>query len=261
MQAEEHQNFYPIRPFFMWTLMGQGRWESLLSAFLYFLNTQDLVPVWSLSCQKAWHYQWISCLHFIHWLSCGVNFLVLTKVGATDVHFPIFTAHIRLCSTMNSFVYFNIGTLAKEFPTFITLIRLLSSVVFSGAQQVLSLWIKVLSQLPRIETFSPLWTLMLSASVFVAESSPAGIALVRFCSSVNSMVLKKVWFSPKGFPTFSTLKRLWTCVNSLVYFEAGVAAKNFSHDHCTCKALQIVNFLVWYKVGPVAKEYPTLLHS
>lgn len=135
MQAEEHQNFYPHKAFLHVNSHGPRKvGESSVGSPIFSEHTRPCSIVKSLVSKRL-----ALSVNFLPALRpqafCGVNFLVLTKVGATDTHFPIFTAYIRLCSTMNSLMCLNVGTLAKEFSTFITLIRL-SSVAFSGTQQV-----------------------------------------------------------------------------------------------------------------------------
>lgn len=90
--------------------------------------------------------------------------------------------------------------MAKTFSTFVTRIRLYSTVNF----------------------------LVLSKCIFADQNVLTFIALMRFYSSVNFLVLNKIVISAKKFPTFCTLIRYeYPLVTFQVYFEAGAVLKAF----------------------------------
>lgn len=66
----------------------------------------------------------LSPIHFTHRPCCGVNFLVLMKVGISDAGCPTLTARMKPGCRVISLMYFKVGSVAKALPTFITLVKL-----------------------------------------------------------------------------------------------------------------------------------------
>ena len=102
---------------------------------------------------------------------------MFVKAGALAKQFPTFTTLIRLFPSVNSPVPHKCGSVAKSFPTFPALVRPFSSVD------------------------SP----VLNKYVFIAEGFPTFAALVRPLSSVDSLVLSKPVLAAEGFPTVAAL--------------------------------------------------------
>lgn len=175
----------------------------------------------------------------------------------TDVGFSTFSAHIRPCSTVNPLMYFNVGAVAKEFPTCITLVSPLLSVAFL----VLGKCIFAEKGFPTLAAherlFSTVSFLVLHKCIFAAKGFPTFMALVGFCSTVYSLVLNKMGFSDKRFPTFSTLIRFWSHVSSLVFLEAGVGDKRFPTTIALIRLFSRVDCLVPITFAFGAKSFPT----
>ena len=112
---------------------------------------------------------------------------MFTKAGALAKELPTFTTLIRLFSSVNSLVPNKCGFVAKSFPTFPALIRPFSSVD------------------------SP----VLNKYVFIAEGFPTFTAFIRPLSSVDSLVLSKSVLAAEGFPTFTALIVPQSIVSSL----------------------------------------------
>ena len=112
---------------------------------------------------------------------------MFTKAGALAKELPTFTTLIRLFSSVNSLVPNKCGFVAKSFPTFPALIR----------------------------PFSSVDSLVLNKYVFIAEGFPTFTAFIRPLSSVDSLVLSKSVLAAEGFPTFTALIVPQSIVSSL----------------------------------------------
>lgn len=139
----------------------------------------------------------LSPIHFTHRPCCGVNFLVLMKVGISDAGCPTLIARMKPGCSVISLMHFKVGTVAKALPTFITLV--MCKYIFTDK----GLPIQDAHKRP----FPNVSFLMLNKYVSAAKGFRTFTARVRFYSSVKSLVLNKAGFSNQGFLTFSTLVR------------------------------------------------------
>ena len=102
---------------------------------------------------------------------------MFTEAGALAKELPTFITLIRPFSSVNSLVPNKCGFVAKSFPTFPALIR----------------------------PFSSVYSLVLNKYVFIAEGFPTFTAFIRPLSSVDSLVLSKPVLAAEGFTTFTAL--------------------------------------------------------
>ena len=156
-----------------------------------------------------------------------------------------FTAYKRLCYPVNYFMYFNVRTVAKEFPTFITLTRLPSSVDFL----VLNKYIFMHKSFPTTATHRRLFStenfLLLCKCVFATEGFPRCVAFIKFCSSVNSLMLNEVRFPVKRISHIEHTQNTLNLCKFSGTFGAGVVAEIFPTVIALIRHYSAVNFPVW----------------